>query len=60
MKVWIVIADTFNGEYSEDKFDSVWETEDAANAYVAEMNAKRNSAYSEEYRVDWDAHEVRK
>lgn len=59
MEVHVVMKDVWNGEASENVFDSLWYRGDEAGQYVAEQNRNRTSDYSPRYFVEDEAAVVR-
>lgn len=59
MEVHVVMKDVWNGEASENVFDSLWYRRDEADQYVAEQNLNRTSHYSPRYFVEDEAAVVR-
>ena len=55
MKVYVVICDSWNGEYSVKSVVAIYESEDDAKAFVYNNNSSLRGPYSDSYEYDeWE------
>lgn len=57
MKVFIVICNSWNGEYDSKVIDTVFVNEEDAKQYVEDKNNQRKSSYSASY--EYEEHETK-